>query len=517
MNVSFIALGTEQLGISQLSAIAKKEGHKVNIAFSAQLFHDRFNLEFPSIAPFFDDTENVIEELRRQKPDVVAFGALTSTYQWGLKVADAIKQLNPEVKTVFGGVHVSAVPDLVIAKPEVDFAVAGEGDVAFAKILEQIQKRDYTTPIVNTRFKNETGTVIRGMQSAFIQDLDSLPFYDKQLWEDHVRLGDLYLTMASRGCPYRCSFCFNNFFANLPEEKSGKYVRLRSVEHVITELKWAKKRYKLRYIDFQDDVFTTSKKWLREFTYRYKKEINLPYQILTHPKYLDEEVARWLSESGCVWVQMGVQSMDEGFKKDTLMRYEKSDHVSSALQLMHKYKLKAKVDHMFGLPDEPISAQNTALELYSTHHPKRIQTFWTCYLPGTAMMQKAEEKGKISPEQVSRINEGIDFYFFRNTDNIKEPEKVKLYKAYEVLFRIIPSLPQWLRVRVKPKHLYWIPSFLIRPLSILSDIITGFLYGNPEFTAYAKHNIFHLYNFFAIRFFKYSIKANKILLDYEEK
>jgi anaerobic magnesium-protoporphyrin IX monomethyl ester cyclase len=510
MNISFIALGTEQLGISQLSAIAKKEGHKVNLAFSAQLFHDRFNLEFPSISPYFDDTKNVIEDLRKQKPDVIAFGALTSTYQWGLNVADAAKQINPDVKVVFGGVHTSAVPDLVIAKPQVDFAVAGEGDIAIAKILHQIQKQDYSTPIVNTRFKNSDGKIIRGMQSAFIQDLDSLPFYDKQLWEDHVRLGDLYLTMASRGCPYRCTFCFNNFFANLPEEKSGKYVRLRSVEHVLTELKWAKKRYKLRYIDFQDDVFTTSKNWLKEFTYRYKKEINLPYQILTHPKYMDEEVARWLSESGCVWVQMGVQSMDENFKKDTLMRYEKSDHVSMALQLMHKYHLKAKIDHMFGLPEEPISAQETALNLYSTHYPKRIQTFWTCYLPGTAMMNEAQEKGKITEEQVNRINEGIDFYFFRNTDNIKEPEKVKLYKAYEVLFRIMPSLPQWLRTRIKPQHLYFIPGFLVRPMSILSDVITGFLYGNPEFTAYAKHNIFHLLNFFSMLIFSKRLTATKI-------
>src|SRR6185295_17994919 len=98
MNISFIALGTEQLGISQLSAIAKKEGHKVNIAFSAQLFHDRFNLEIPAVAPWFDDTKDVITDLQRQQPDVIAFGALTSTYQWGLQVARAAKEINPEVK-----------------------------------------------------------------------------------------------------------------------------------------------------------------------------------------------------------------------------------------------------------------------------------------------------------------------------------------------------------------------------------------------------------------------------------
>ncbi len=497
MKVTFIALGTEQLGISQLSAIARKQGHDVDIAFSAQLFHDRFNLEIPSIAPFFDDTQNVIDSIRRQKPDVIAFGALTSTYQWGLSVAGYAKQLNPNIKVVFGGVHPSAVPELVLQRNQVDYVVVGEGDVAFPAILNQIENRDFTTPIVNTRYKDPDGKIVRGIQGGFIQELDELPFYDKTLWEDHVRIGDLYLTMASRGCPYRCTFCFNNFFANLPEKKSGKYVRLRSPEHMMEELLFAKKRYKLRWIDFQDDVFTTSKKWLSEFLGRYKREIKLPFQILTHPRYFDEDVAQWLSDAGCQWIQMGVQSMDESFKKDTLMRYEKSDHVSRALQLMHKYKLKAKVDHMFGLPDEPISAQETALELYSTHHPKIIQTFWTCYLPGTDLMKQAIEGGRLSQEQADRINEGIDFYFFRNTDNIKEPELVKMYKAYEVIFRLIPSIPEWLRKKLKPEGIRWLPGFAVRPLSMLSDIVTGFAHGNPEFRAYTLHNLFHLGRFFA--------------------
>ncbi|GIV34504.1 MAG: hypothetical protein KatS3mg031_2039 [Chitinophagales bacterium] len=506
MKITFIALGTEQLGISQLSAIAKKAGHQVHIAFSAQLFHDRFNLELPSIAPFFDDTHEVLDAIIRQQPDVIAFGALTSTYQWGLKVADYAKQINPNIKVIFGGVHPSAVPELVLKKPQVDYVVVGEGDLAFPKILEQIEKGDFSTPIINTRYKAPDGKIIRGIQGGFIQDLDALPFYDKTLWEDHVRIGDLYLTMASRGCPYRCTFCFNNFFAKLPDKKEGKYVRLRSPEHVMAELLFAKKRYKLRWIDFQDDVFTTSKKWLKDFLERYKKEIKLPFQILTHPRYFDEDVARWLADAGCQWIQMGVQSMDESFKKDTLLRYEKSEHVSQALHLMHKYGLKAKVDHMFGLPDEPIQAQQTALDLYRTHYPKRIQTFWTCYLPGTDMMKQAIETGKLTSEQAERINEGIDFYFFRNTDNIKEPEMVRMYKAYEVIFRIMPSLPDFLKTRLQPDHVKWLPDFMIRPLSMASDIVTGFAHGNPEFRAYTLHNLYHLKRFFLSRL---GLKAGK--------
>ncbi|MCS6818483.1 MAG: B12-binding domain-containing radical SAM protein, partial [Chitinophagales bacterium] len=333
LNVTFVGLGTEQLGISQLSAIARREGHKVGLAFSASLFHDRFNLEFPSIAPFFDDTHEVIDAIKVQKPDVLAFSALTSTYQWMLEVAKTAKEINPNIKTVFGGVHPSAVPHLVLARPQVDFVVVGEGDEAFPLILKAVAEDNYNTPIFNTRFKNAEGKVISGIQKGFLQSLDSLPFFDKELWEDHVRLGDLYLTMASRGCPYRCTFCFNNFFAKLPEEKSGKYVRLRSVDHVIAELKIAKRRYKIHQVDFQDDVFATSKKWLEEFSWKYRKEIGIPYNILTHPRYMDEDTARWLKESGCEWIQMGVQSMDEGFKKESLLRYERSEDVEMALNL----------------------------------------------------------------------------------------------------------------------------------------------------------------------------------------
>lgn len=497
MKVIFVGLGTEQLGISQLSSIIKSNGHEVGLAFSASLFHDRFNLEMPWLSPYFDDTKEVYKKIELENPEVLAFSPLTSTYQWALEVARNAKILNPNVKTVFGGVHASAVPSLVLSRDEVDYVVVGEGDIAFPKILDAIEKGDLSSPIVNTQFKSPILGIVRGVQSGFIQDLDSLPFLDKELWEEHVILGDIYMTMASRGCPYRCTFCFNNFFAKLPEEKSGKYVRLRSPEHVIAELKIAKKRYNIKRVDFEDDVFTTNKKWLEKFLYHYKKEINVPFQILTHPRYMDNDIAIWLREAGCEWVQMGVQSMDENFKKDTLMRYERSDDIALALDVMSKNGIHVKVDHMFGLPDEPISAQEMAREIYSKHTPKRIQTFWTCFLPGTEMMKDAVEKGRIAPEKEAQINEGIEFYFFRNTENIKDQKLMSLYKAYEVIYKFLPILPLRFRSKLTPELIQQFPSFLIRPLSLLIDIIGGFALKNPDFSWYAKHNLFQLKKFFA--------------------
>jgi len=497
MKISFVGIGTEQLGLSQLSAILKAQGHQTDIAFAASLFHDRFNLELPWLSPYFDDTKEVYKSLEYQKPDIIAYSPLTSTYQWMLDIARNAKQMNPNVINVFGGVHASALPDLVINRPEIDYVVVGEGDVAFPQILNAIQNRDFETPIVNTRFKTKSGIVVRGIQSSFIQDLDSLPFLDKQLWEEHVILGDIYMTMASRGCPYRCTFCFNNFFAKLPEEKGGKYVRLRSPEHTIAELKFAKTRYNIKRVDFEDDVFTTNKKWLQEFLSSYKKEINVPFQILTHPRYMDADIAKWLKDAGCEWIQMGVQSMDEDFKKDSLMRYERSDDIAKTLDIMNQNKLNVKVDHMFGLPNEPITAQKAALDVYTLYTPKRIQTFWTCFLPGTEMMNEAVRNGTLSKEKEALINEGVEFYFFRNTENIKDKDLMNMYKAYEVIFKLLPILPEFLKKRITPTFISTLPSFLIRPLSQVVDIASGFLLRNPEFPWYAKHNLFQLKKFFA--------------------
>ncbi|MFN8287508.1 MAG: radical SAM protein [Chitinophagales bacterium] len=493
MNITFAAIGSEQLAISLLSGIAKREGHAVSLVYTPSLFHDRWNLEVPLLNRFFDETDEVIQQIVKSEPDVLAFSVLTATYQWALHIATEVKKKRPRVKTIFGGVHISAVPDRVIKKEVVDYLVVGEGEEAFPAILSAIQNKSFTDAIANTWFKAEDGRIIKGPQKGFYQELDTLPAFDKILWENDIKVTDKYMTMASRGCPYRCSFCFNNFFARLPEEKSGKYVRFRSPDHMLAELSFAKERYgNIRLIDFQDDVFTADKKWLKEFLPRYKNEIDIPFQCLTHPKYLDEEIAALLSDAGCKWIQMGVQSMDEDFKKNNLQRFERSDQIAEACRIMAKYGIKAKLDHMFGLPEEPVSAQEKALALYKQYVPERIQTFWTCYLPGTDLLKEGLAKGVVTPEAAERLYEGIDFFFYRNEDNIKNPELVKTYKRYEFIFKILPIVPGFIGQRLRPENIKWIPLFVMGPVAYTADVITGFMFGNPDFATYARHYMLHI-------------------------
>jgi anaerobic magnesium-protoporphyrin IX monomethyl ester cyclase len=486
MRITFVAIGCEQLGISLLSALAKKHGHEVHLAFSMALFNDRSHLTIPKLGTIFDDTSQVLADIRRQQPDVLAFSPVSGTYRWMLNVAREAKRMMPQVKTIFGGVHPSAVPDRVLAQEEVDYVCVGEGEIAFMQILKHIAETGNGRAIPNTRHKLSDGQIIRGEQMGFIQDLDSLPPFDKTIWEDHIPLNDTYLTMASRGCPFRCTFCFNCFYADLPGAQAGRYVRYRSPGHVIKELLLSKRRYRFRMVEFFDDVFTYNKKWLKEFLEQYQKVIGVPFQCFTHIQHIDAEVGQWLAAAGCRSAQIGLQTMDQAYKQHVLNRREDAGDFERALLILRRNQILAKFDHMFGLPGEPLEAMEKAKDFYTQHAPYRIQTYWFNPYPGTKIVQQALQVGVLTTTDIERINDGECFDSFTRSNQFIDPQKVRTYQIYELLFKILPSLPRALRKALRARSLLWIPSRACAFLTLVSDIAIGFLRLDIDHFFYAK-------------------------------
>jgi radical SAM superfamily enzyme YgiQ (UPF0313 family) len=483
-------MACEQLPISLLAAIARREGHTVGLAFTPSLFDDKYFLEMPRLARLFDDRSAVLDAIRVQRPDVLAFSALTNTYQWMLGIARDAKEMLPDVRVVFGGVHASAVPDNVLARPEVDYVCIGEGDVAFPTLLRGLEEADgLSGPVSNLAYKRADGETVRGPQDGFIQDLDSLPAFDKRIWEDHIRIRDDYMTMAGRGCPYRCTFCFNSFYARLQGGTRGKYVRMRSVDHLMAELVHAKRRYDPRYFEFLDDVFTVDKAWLQALLARYKREIGRPFACLTHPRYVDDEVARWLKEAGCVSAQMGVQSLDDTFKRKQLKRFETATHVSEAVDALNRHGISIKADHIFGLPGEEPAAQEAARLHYAEHTPARIDTFWATYFPGTDMVQQGLALGLIDETDVAAINEG-ELRSYHDGGNVPT-EHHRTLRAYEVLFRAMPLLPR--RVRGDARLLALLerlPDRASHLSGLFVDGLNGLRAGSNDHFAYGAHYLY---------------------------
>ncbi len=495
MKVTFVALGSEQLSVSLLAALARRDGHQVGLAFSAALFDDRY-FGIPALARWVDDRAAAVAAVVEQRPDVLACSVLTGSYQWMLGIAREAKQRLPALKVAFGGVHPSALPERVLAREEVDCVCIGEGDEAFPAWLRALERGGPTSPIPNLAFKGREGQTVFGPRAAFIQDLDRLPFFEKTLWEDHLRVVDPYLTMASRGCPYRCTFCFNSFFAELPGRGSGRYVRQRGVEHMMGELVAAKRRYgRLRFIDFQDDVFTVDKEWLRPFLARYRREIGAPFRCLVHPRYVDADIARWLAEAGCVWVQMGVQTIDDEFKSRTLKRHETMTHVSRAIDALRRQRLHVQVDHILGLPGEPEDAQERARQIYAAHAPSRVSTFWATYFPGTVMLREAVASGIVSEADAEAFNDGYLPLMRNAVALVAGAERERDFRAYDLIFRLLPLLPARWRGRIGPRVFRKLPPAVTQALAYAADMLAGLGLDRYEERAYLRHYLHHLAKF----------------------
>lgn len=497
MRITFVALGMEQLSVSLLSSIAQRQGHETSLVFSRGLFQDRYNLDQPFLAKRFDDRVHLIDRIIQLQPDVLCCSVLTSTYQWMLETVRLAKSRLPDLKVVFGGIHPSACGEQVLEREEVDYVCQGEGDIAFPAILKAIEQGDAQCQIPNVLYKTEQGKIIRGPIGQRVADLSALPVFDKRLWEQDINVGDLYLTMTSRGCPFGCAFCFNNFFRKLKAHNNVPYIRRRSIDHVMEELMQTKQRYRLRCIAFEDDAFTMDKSWLRSFLDHYRREIHVSFQCLAHSQFVDEDVVKWLAEAGCVWVEMGVQSADEEYKK-IIYRKESNERIVQGINAFIKAGIRVRCDHIFGLPGEPIENQETARKVYARATPTRITTNWAAYYPGTDLVRLGLKYNDLSSSDADAINEGTFTSTFHPTSHDVDSKKISQLSVYMFLFRLMPVLPKSLRKALKPAHIQWMPLGAINLLGFLVDAIWGLISRNPEHWAYLRQNAHFLATHFRL-------------------
>lgn len=453
MRVVLVGMGVESLGIEALSAYLKKHQHKVKLVFDPRLFASEA-ISFKKLASFFDTSCQLVEEILNFNPALVGFSVFSLNYQRALKLAREIKRKR-KVAVIFGGIHPTCVPEVVIREKEVDMVCVGEGEEAMAELLGAWEKRDKRTDIKNIWFKKGK-KLIRNSLRRLIEDLDGLPFLDKDLfYEVYSGFMDDYYTISSRGCPFSCLYCANNVI-NRIYQGLGKKIRLRSVDNLISELVWAKKRYKIKRVTFVDDIFGMDKRWLGCFGSRYKKEVGLPYTVLTHPKFIDGETAKILKSSGCYLLAFGIQSANEEVRMKVLKRIETNKEIEKAARSCWKYKLKFSIDHIFNIPRRGMSGMGESLAFYSKLRPAVVNSYYLQYFPKTEIVDYAIKKGEMKKEMVERINKGLTSSSLVVGVGGKDSYLKKDYSRWQFYLTVLPLLPEKImQIIVKKKMYLW--------------------------------------------------------------
>jgi len=435
LKVLFIYNGAENLGIEYISSFLKSKGHETLLLFDPAVFSGHVFVNSKFFSSMFSLDKEIIRKSIEIAPDLIAFSAFTGNYRWCLEIARNIKTL---VKTpiVFGGVHVTAVPENILSNDFIDYAIVGEGEKAMLDLVEHIERGGSENELLNIPnlcFRHE-GNFHRNTLQPYIQDMDSLPFLDKDLFYDKVpMMSNNYMAIASRGCPYSCTYCSNDLFHDLYSHEK-KHIRKRSPENVIEELKQAKDKWDIRFIKFVDDVFTLSRSWLEQFIPLYKSEINIPFFCSVHPATISKNTALLLKEGGCYLITMGIQSGSERIRKRIFNRTGSNEKILDSVRAIKDAGILLSVDYIFGAPTETKEDLDQSLEFYRKVNADRIVTFSLTYYPKTQIIHTANKLGWLSKNDINNINEGIIGYT-HGTGSISQ-ENVNLYLNYQLLYQL---------------------------------------------------------------------------------
>ncbi len=363
-------------GVADLSGALKARGHVTGLININEALY-----EVPT-------DEQIVDQVRQWRPDLIAFSVMTQQYKYSLRLARRIKAALPMVPMAIGGVHTIMCTEEVKSDRFWDFIGVGECDEALPILLDRLLAGDPTyldTP--NFCVRRPDGTYQHNPLGPY-PSLDDLPPKDYEIFDLPHMLGrknGWQSILTSRGCPYRCSYCFNHEVTDRYLEEGGhtrkSYLRHYSISRIIAELRELRKRHP--YIEtfiFDDDLFTLNKEYCADFAKAYTDaDLGVPYVLNAHVQSFSEKVAAALSESPCMIVKFGVESGSENLRRKVLDRHMTNQAIIDAFDLCHQYGLHTSAFLMFGLPYETREMMLETVDLMARIRPGRMR--WAIFFP----------------------------------------------------------------------------------------------------------------------------------------
>lgn len=459
MKVCFPVIGWENISVEYLSAHLKASGHDCDVAYDQCLFDDKNYVSIPILYRIFNNSSAVVEQVIASKPDIICFSVMSVMYTWARNLAVVLKEELPDVPIVFGGYHPTGAPAQVIAEPYVDYVVVGEGENALGALCETLEAGQPTTDIPGVWFKDETGQIIEKGRALPVADPDTLPYVDKEIFEPHVPLKSYYLSSLARGCVYNCTYCAVTLLNDISREYGLKQFRLHGVRRVVDELEVQINKYDSKWIDFRHAIFATSAEWIFLFCEDYKKRVNKPFRIFMHPALIREDTTRALKDAGCFTIQVGLESFDEELRREALNRRESNETIMKAIDAMEAAGISYTLDYILGLPGQSEQELIDVLDMFSRlKHCYRLSPFMCQYLPGSEMVEYAQDRGYLSDADIERINNGEhDNYMAEGSIAVYSAEWQKTLRMYRLIFRtfgLIPAGARRFMIRTKLHHIF---------------------------------------------------------------
>jgi len=471
MNIALISLYViENNGVRYLAAMLRRAGFTVYEIYFKDYRHHAF------IAPRETEIKHLLTLLDEADPGLIGFSVRAGAY---LSVA---KDLTARVKerfsapVVWGGPHVSFAPEQCFDLP--DYLSIGESEDAMVELAQAVEQGRSPEKIRNIWLRRE-GAEVRNPLRPLEQNLDRFPFRDYHSHEykywiegKQVRQGDpvlhetTYLTLSTRGCVFDCKYCDVNVLRKLYKDK-GEFFRVRSVDNILAELRYAKQVFpRLKRVRFDDELFPIDPAWIREFAERYPRACGLPFEILSDPRVIKNEDIALLAGAGLDSIWLGIQAA-AGLNRRLFNRICSDEKVIEVAQILHQHKVLGGYQIILDTPKTERHDREELLQLLlNIPRPFDLYTFSMSYWPGADLTRELLAEGVITPEDVEGAGDKV-LRQFRVDSTYRRPTEDRFWIALYHLTskRIVPKrlIRRWARNEWLRRH--------PRPLTLLSDLL----------------------------------------------
>lgn len=387
------------MGLVALGTVLKKHEIPVEIVdFELELSQDR------SLSQWFYFKRYALHRLEQVDSQVFGISSMCSNFPVSVLLAQKIRKKWPSSHIILGGPQPSAVPEETLRRyPWIDIVVIGEGE----ETLLELAKCDFTTAalheIAGIAFRDGED-VIRNPSRSLIADLDTLPLLDFSLIplpEYLAHAPDISLIEAGRGCPFLCSFCST---ALMWERK----FRVKSPARIMKEMRTLHRDYGLKSFDLTHDNFTTSHRYVAEFSRYFKKhnKKHFTWSVSARSDTLNLERIQALHDGGCRGFFFGVETGSARMQKimDKHLNLEQfKQHLSKAVSL----GMKCCTSLIMGFPEETQRDLEDTLRLglwAKLAGSDEVQFHFLSPLTGTALFNKNAAKLEFDPKHLSDLN-----------------------------------------------------------------------------------------------------------------
>lgn len=361
------------LGISYIASALEGAGHNVKI----------LDLPVLNLGP-----DALRREVRSFEPRVAGITTMTPLLFEALAVARIAKEAG--AITVLGGPQLSIYPEETLSYPYVDYGINGEGDFAMRELTDALENNASVEGIKGLIYRKGGRVYIN--EPAIVDDIDSLPFPAYHLlpmkrYNSIIGSYPVSTMVSSRGCPYKCSFCF--------KQPSDDKIRFRSAKNVADEMEFLSKGFKVKEIMFYDDVMTFKRAHITGICEEIlSRNLKIKWETPARVDNIDAPLLELMHRAGCIRLRYGVESGDE----EVLAEMNKKVDLKQA---RHAFKMTKNAGigtfayFMLGYPGETADSIKKTINLALELNPDFVMFTVTTPYPKTPLYAMARGKGYI--------------------------------------------------------------------------------------------------------------------------